>query len=468
MAISPRRHSSSDGRRQADKSCLFNVTNLPKNVEESEVSIELESRNLRILDKSAELPAVKLRLLVPFSPRSQYLKYISPDRRLSSTTTSSSALSRVESGADSPDRSRMCSNQESAITEGSILEALSQSIITDLAINDKKAISRLPSLRRSQILSSASEDGSSSSYSSPLLVISRTTMGCNRDKGSILARANERTRKQTKAAISREQVNASLIETYSKSIAEKSSREEFKATQKINTKRRKLWQKIIFIILLPAVSLIKLPQLKSEATIVKAANCIKDFYKQQIARRKAFRDALCDELMRLNFIRAYHSLRKIVRHWRAKVAVKRLKSFLTTCGAFRLRKFSSGYILRYVRAVKLVQGRVRLFLKYQATLLRTLDKLWDAAENRYVTAMVRLTLNTVTLRPINHSAINADTKLDKKWDYIESKFATFESNKQNAHQHKMKRAGRDSAAGFLLDKSIREPYLRGVLNTAVS
>ena len=467
MATSPRRLSSSDGRQLGDKSFLSATTNLSANLGNSVTNVDLQIKCLQMLDESTDLPTVKLRSVALFSSPTQYRRYSSPDRRHSTSNPSSRVASRVHSRCSSPNRLLISSKKELDVTEGSVLEALSHSILTDTALNNGRITGRLPSLFKGKILSTASEDGSSFPYSSPLLIKTRSTLGCNRDKGSILARANERTTKQTNATISREHVNAVLIETYTRSIAEKSSREELKATQKINAKRRKLWQKMIYIILFPSTFLTKLPQLKIRETTLTAASKIWYFYQKHKARKKAARDAICLELMRLNFIRAFRSLRKIVQHWRSKIAVARLKSFLTTCGAFRLRKFSSGYILRYVRAVKLVQGKVRLFLQCQAAHLRALDKLWEVAESKYITSMVRLTMNTVTLRPMNYSLINADVKLDKKWDYIESKFATFELHKQNAHQYRIKRAGRDSVAGFVLDKSVRTPYLKGILNTAV-
>lgn len=61
-----------------------------------------------------------------------------------------------------------------------------------------------------------------------------------------------------------------------------------------------------------------------------------------------------------------------------------------TYPSVHIPQLSSGYILRYVRAVKLVQRKVREYLKSQADLMRALEKVWDAVEYKYITVRERM------------------------------------------------------------------------------
>ena len=335
----------------------------------------------------------------------------------------------------------------------------------------------LPSLPRA-----AKSVGDIFSMTLPTFPSRTDTLGCNRNKELILARADERSRKQLHATDCRISHYLALKEAQMKGYEDKHNREEMRTVLKDSATRRRQWKKILTTVSFPAMLLANNDVCVEKERILRAGRSIVEFIIQQRDRRIQQEIKLSEEKRLLDFGAAHSTINRIAVIWRRRVAATRVKIFLTACATFPFRKFSASYVLKYMRAVKFLQGKIRQYLSHQNDHFFLINKLWDVIEHRYISHMIRCTINFVVdkhaanenreIIPDKYTEkFTFESRLDRKWLDIESKFSSYQNQtyrgKTKDYVMKMRRKDKDCVSSFVLSKAIRRPYLRKILRSAV-
>mmetsp|Transcript_6148 Transcript_6148/g.6312 ORF Transcript_6148/g.6312 Transcript_6148/m.6312 type:complete len:904 (+) Transcript_6148:319-3030(+) len=211
-------------------------------------------------------------------------------------------------------------------------------------------------------------------------------IGCNLTDDMLTSMAEERKNKEKDIQSSR----TKQLEDQQESFSMRLCRHENKIIQKAKMKKSKLLSVIMKTIKMQNYIINSLPSVKEqlrehEAEARSKWLILRLFYKYIKRKRNIYHTKLLEDsaLNRLAFV--VHT-----RIWKKNLRVRIAKDFLNACALCTTYKgFSSMYVRRFVKNVRLVQRFVRSFLACKTIRVMALLKAWDTVEWNLIRNMIK-------------------------------------------------------------------------------
>ena len=253
-------------------------------------------------------------------------------------------------------------------------------------------------------------------------------IGCHQPSDLIIARADERVRKQLTAKEMREKHSSELSQYIDHLIQMKLTRGERYAKQLEEQTRQSMWLKIVYAcnyikIISPMISAFKRNE-DNTTTVNNAARFLQRGMTMWHEGRVNVRYTNFEKII-LKFKWRFQLMISIAQKRRAS---RILASFLVQRKDKR-RKMSS-IIHQFLKGVRRLQRMARCFLECKIYRIRSMEKIWQDLERQYIVSAMaskRAEVNQSSSNKMQSLVINTKTRIEmdkqnERWDFTSKKF----------------------------------------------